>query len=271
MTVSGIKSVNSGTWSGNSIVKNGVTFAILTDDGENVVGIKINGTASANANFYLFGVYGSTTALIASGEYKATLTGITADTELHSGYGSDGFNTVTNSNPESTLNALNGVSYCIVRVKNGASISTAITVKPMIRLSTESDATFAPYSNICPISGRASTSVSTTDGEDTESVSIAFGTTVYGGNVNFKTGVVTVTHGYIASYNGETLPGEWISDRDVYASGTTPTTGAQVAYELATPTTLTLTPDELTMIKGDNSVTGDGVITITALTGDSWS
>ena len=100
---------------------------------------------------------------------------------------------------------------------------------------------------------------------------ISFGTTVYGGQVDFKTGNVTVEWGYIASYNGETLPGAWISDRDVYAAGTTPTTDAEVCYELATPTTLSLTPDILTMLKNNNSVSGDGVITITALTGDSWS
>lgn len=59
--------------------------------------------------------------------------------------------------------------------------------------------------------------------------------TVYGGTVDAVSGVGSKTWGYIASYNGESLPGEWISDRDVYAPGTTPTTGAQVAYKLATP------------------------------------
>ena len=55
-------------------------------------------------------------------------------------------------------------------------------------------------------------------------------------------GDVTVTRrtGYIASYSDESLPGGWISSHDVYAAGTTPTTGAQVVYELAEPTTETL-------------------------------
>ena len=133
--------------------------------------------------------------------------------------------------------------------------------------------TYSPYSNICPISGRTETSVTTRNEDNTETASatISFGTTVYGGQVDFKTGNVTVEWGYIASYNGESLPGAWISDRDVYAAGTTPTTDAEVCYELATPTTLSLTPDILTMLKNNNSVSGDGVITITALTGDSWS
>lgn len=57
-------------------------------------------------------------------------------------------------------------------------------------------------------------------------------------------GDVTVTRrtGYIASYSDESLPGVWISSHDVYAAGTTPTTGAQVVYELAEPTTETLSP-----------------------------
>ena len=57
-------------------------------------------------------------------------------------------------------------------------------------------------------------------------------------------GDVTVTRrtGYIASYSDESLPGGWISSHDVYAVGTTPTTGAQVVYELAEPTTETLSP-----------------------------
>lgn len=56
-------------------------------------------------------------------------------------------------------------------------------------------------------------------------------------------GDVTVTRrtGYIASYNGESLPGRWISSHDVYAEGATPTTGAQVVYELAVPETEALT------------------------------
>ena len=68
-----------------------------------------------------------------------------------------------------------------------------------------------------------------------ETYTVQLGQTVYGGTVDAVTGVGSKTWGYIASYNGESLPGEWISDRDVYSAGTTPTTGAQVAYKLATP------------------------------------
>ena len=289
----------------------------------------------------------------------------------------------------------------VINIANGTAITTPITIKPMIRLSSIADATWLPYSNICPISGRTGTSVASVpkaeyapffegvkngtygfvdlgslnwiaeqgyssylrmfstdiqslikkplsgdsvanmicaiydavssnatyvgtegisiqttgniaiyDSDYTDaatfktamngvyliyelatpttpsytqaqwdalvnsfnsaSVTLSFGQTVYGGQVDFKTGIVTVEWGYIASYNGETLPSEWISDLDTYAAGTTPTTGAEVAYELATPTELTLSPAELTMLKGYNYLSGDGVIDITALVSDTW-
>ncbi len=48
---------------------------------------------------------------------------------------------------------------------------------------------------------------------------IALPETVYGGTLDVESGVVTVEYGHIASYAGEALPGEWISDRDVYSAG----------------------------------------------------
>lgn len=87
---------------------------------------------------------------------------------------------------------------------------------------------------------------------------------VYGGTVDIVSGVLTVTWGYIASYNGETLTGRWLSSKDVYVQGTTPSTGAEVAYELATPLTYELTPQQVQMLLGNNYlVTEDGTITIT--------
>lgn len=81
--------------------------------------------------------------------------------------------------------------------------------------------------------------------------------TVYGGTLDIRNGTLTVDRGNIASYNGETLPGEWISDRDVYAAGTSPTTGAQVVYELAEPIVYSLTPTEITTLLGINNIWAD--------------
>lgn len=81
--------------------------------------------------------------------------------------------------------------------------------------------------------------------------------TRYGGKVDLVSGVMTLTDGFIASYNGEVLPSTWISDRDVYAEGTTPTTGAEVCYKLATPLTIQLTPTVVKSLRGMNNVYAD--------------
>lgn len=62
----------------------------------------------------------------------------------------------------------------------------------------------------------------------------------------------------IDSYAGEDLPGKWISDRDVYASGTAPTTGAQVAYKLAEPISFTATGAQpVSALSGVNTLLTD--------------
>lgn len=86
---------------------------------------------------------------------------------------------------------------------------------------------------------------------------IPFTTTVYGGTVDIANGELTVTDANIVSYNGETLPGEWLSSYDKYAEGATPTTGAQVVYKLATPQTIQLSPTEIDSLYGYNNVWSD--------------
>lgn len=96
---------------------------------------------------------------------------------------------------------------------------------------------------------------------------LALPETIYGGTVDAVTGEGSKTWGYIASYNGEPLPGEWISDRDVYSAGATPTTGAQVAYKLATPTAFQATGNAfIPALPGTNTVYTDaGVVTVSGL------
>ena len=122
------------------------------------------------------------------------------------------------------------------------------------------DLGYSPYSNECPITGYTECVAEVKDEEETtqDTATITFGQTVYGGSVDFKTGKVTVTHASIASYNGESINEPWLSSKDEYVSGTTPTTGAQVVYPLATPTELTLTPAELELLKGYNYITSNG-------------
>lgn len=80
--------------------------------------------------------------------------------------------------------------------------------------------------------------------------------TGYGGEVDLATGEGVKTWEYIASYNGESIASEWISDRDVYLENATPTTGAAVAYKLATPVPITATGSQsLPALSGQNVLT----------------
>jgi hypothetical protein len=124
--------------------------------------------------------------------------------------------------------------------------------------------TYSPYSNICPISGRTGLSVyvgPTQDQQDATTYAVDWTSeagTVYGGTLDVVTGEMVVTMANIASYNGETIGEPWVSSMDAYASGTTPTTGAQVVYTLATPLTYQLTPQEVEALVGTNNVWSDG-------------
>lgn len=105
---------------------------------------------------------------------------------------------------------------------------------------------FAPYSNICPITAYTEGEIEVRDGDgNTTTHTTTYPSAIYRGSEDVVNGTATTEWGMIDSYAGETLPGEWISDRDEYAPGTTPTTGAQVAYALATPTTSSVTPTNL--------------------------
>ena len=101
-----------------------------------------------------------------------------------------------------------------------------------------------------------------------QSVALALPRAVCGGTIAPSTGAGQETWGYIASYAGETLPGEWISDRDEYAAGATPTVGAQVAYKLAMPVPFTATGGQTALaLAGTNAIITDAdTLTVTAPT-----
>ena len=235
---------------------NNVSFT-LNDDGS----VKVNGTASATTSVYFFG--GSSTyedIKIPSGDYI-----VSGGTENVCFYLVRMRNGETESlqvyRTEKALNIQDGDTFRVfLRVANGATASNEVA-KPMIRLATETDPTFAPYSNICPISGWDEAKVSDVDDVDnptvTQTTTIALGQTIYGAEVDVVNGVLTITHEYIASYNGETLPSTWISSMDVYAEGTTPTTGAEVCYERANPISTNLTPNLIKSLEGTNNLSVD--------------
>ena len=80
---------------------------------------------------------------------------------------------------------------------NGFVVPAGAIFYPMIRLASVSDATFAPYSNICPITGWDAVVVSDVDDVDnptvTQTTTITLPQTVYGGEVDVVNGVLRIT------------------------------------------------------------------------------
>lgn len=164
LTVAGIKSANSNrTWNGNATTFNGITYTILTNDSDAVIGIQANGTATAIAALNLWvptvsafkAIFGDNTSVILNGSvaggssttYFARVTQLSPYFILTTVTGTEdgSFNT------SEVLDSAKNVRV-LINVDDGTTVNN-IVFKPMLRLSTVSDATFEPYSNICPISG----------------------------------------------------------------------------------------------------------------------
>ena len=139
-----------------------------------------------------------------------------------------------------------------------------------IQLEQGSTATsYAPYSNICPISGRTGLNVyagPTSAIGDATTYSMDWTSpagTVYAGSADIVTGDIKAAP-YYASYNGETLVGPWVSSMDVYDPEGTPTTGAQVVDLGGAMTEYHITGQDIITLVGDNYIWSDsGDVTIT--------
>ena len=117
---------------------------------------------------------------------------------------------------------------------NWSSVGTYSVRNFCIGFSSQNDGEFEPYNG--------------------NTYTFTFGQDIYQGYIDWKRGVVVGTWGYIASYNGETLTGEWLCDKAPYEAGTTPPTGSQVAYELATPIEIPLGGIQLLTQQGVNNI-----------------
>lgn len=251
-------------WANPTNTINGVTFTVNSDGS-----VLVNGTANGGDSSF----YSNTDAhgwfTMKAGEY--VISGCPA--------GGSSTTYLINEVVKGRQDTGNGIKLTLdedtnirlrIVIRNGYTANNLL-FKPMIRLSSIADGTFAPYSNICPITGHSEVNVynGAVYGTADDTYTISLGGTYYGGTLDVLSGVLTVEWENIDSYAGETLPGKWISDRDVYASGTTPTTGAQVAYELATPITVQLTAQDVETLTGINNVwsdSGDVTVTISGIT-----
>lgn len=164
---------------------NGVTFTV-NEDGT----VKVNGTATANTYLYLGD---SSLSALAEGSYILSGSpsgGAYASYGLQINDGSWKFDYGSGAS-FTKGSTLTGVA---IRIANGYTANNLL-FKPMIRLSSVTDATFAPYENICPISGHTQAVVTvspTTDAQDGTSYTIDLDGTRYGGTLDVGTGVLTV-------------------------------------------------------------------------------
>lgn len=103
-------------------------------------------------------------------------------------YGNDSGSGATISNDIANIDKAVNLIY---RVQSGVTLNNVV-IKPMIRLATETDPSWQPYENICPISGHSSVTVTVSDGETSTTKTTALGQTVYGGQLNVLTGELTI-------------------------------------------------------------------------------
>ena len=196
MTVAGIKAANDyGTWSGNVYTINNVTLTILTDSAGNVTGIKANGTASDNTVFYIkinepF-----------NGNYKLNGCSGGSSTTYRLYVYIANYSTEYSCYDDDVSMALPSDNYRVtILIRSGATVNNVV-FHPMIRLSTENDPTFAPYSNISPITGQTEVVITQKDNLTnptvTKTYTIQLGDTIYGGELDVLTGELTVTHGEV--------------------------------------------------------------------------
>ena len=144
---------------GSTSTVSGITFTV-NDDGT----VLVTGTSTSSAS-----VFWGTAVTLPAGNY--ILNG------CPSGGGVDSYridvrksvagemvsqNADTGNGANVTISEAASVYVCIRVAANYAFPSAGLLFKPMIRLSTETDATYAPYENICPISGWTVANVSVT-------------------------------------------------------------------------------------------------------------
>ena len=144
----------SGTWNGNVYTKDGIDFTILTDNADNVLGINANGISEHQVGITL-----ANSVPISAGSYilNGTASGSGWTTSwLNVRVNTTNYNDIGSGASFTVSEASTMTAYCYIA--SGATVSNKVFL-PMIRLATESDPTFEPYSNICPISGHTQVDV----------------------------------------------------------------------------------------------------------------
>ena len=157
ITLVGLKSWNTqGTWSNNVYTLNDVTFTISTNTEGYVTKIVLNGTASAGAPLVI-------TETTTHNDWLGCImngapSGSSGSTSYIAGWNetdSTGIGVFDFGSGATIPNTLQDKRFRLYIGNPSGAVNSNRAFYPMIRLASETDATFAPYSNICPIIGHA--------------------------------------------------------------------------------------------------------------------
>jgi hypothetical protein len=113
-----------------------------------------------------------------------------------------------------TINATKEIAQVNIYSSTNYSASQGYSLTAINYAQVESGSTatsYEPYSNICPISGSTSVTVTVSDGETSTTKTTALGQTVYGGQLNVLTGELTIDREFITfdgSENWQTNAGQ---------------------------------------------------------------
>ena len=148
-------------------------------------------------------IIGDSAQFLPEGTYKlnGTTSGASASTFQISVIDSNGTTIAVDRNTDPSFTIPSGGMNIGVQIYVNANYDpSSLVLKPMIRLSSDSDATFAPYANICPIQGWTGCNVyvsPTTNQADATVYPCTWqdaAGTVYGGTIDLVSGWMTVTH-----------------------------------------------------------------------------
>ncbi len=198
----------------STATSNGITFTVNADGT-----VTANGTATGTAVFRIY------TANSNLPNDAVILNGCPEGGNYSSGY-SMIIATSSGTNIGSAVDTGSGASYTAQQLANANQMQIIIrqgttannlVFKPMARLSSVADGTYAPYANVCPITGRSEVNVTVADDHDNPTVSESYPTdlerTVYGGSVDLVSGTLTVDRVSVdlaQGMSGGTLSGNYV-------------------------------------------------------------
>lgn len=224
-TLDYIKTLNTaGTWSGNVYTRSGVTFTV-NDDGS----VSTSGASTAeNWGFlYVLRATSALGAILTDGEiYRISgcPSGGSASTYALQAQVNGSYNTDSGSGKQFTYTSGGNDMVRIVIGASGVDMSGK-TFYPMICRSDATDPTiYAPYSNICPITGWTGATVCvspTTDAEDGTTYTVNWQSeagTVYGGTLDVVTGELVVDRVMIGASELISFYSSFTSEKHQYSS-----------------------------------------------------